>query len=203
MKTPIAFILALLAAALVSASDLTLKDGRVWTGATIIKQDPTTVTVRHSGGFTQVEKTKLPDELAAQYPIDTTAAEAQRAAELARVEQLKRDQTHRAASLKDAAEHRMVATQKTPEFRRVQAIRSAVGQYLQKHFGRAKRTTAKSWSFGIPYYKLDDPVPVAGAIDRWTVAGAVEPVAGQPAQSVEATVAQFGDTYKVIQVDIR
>lgn len=96
MKTPLALVFALALATLASAADLVLKDGRVLRGAVITKQDPTTVTVRHSAGFTQVEKAKLPDELAAQYPIDEAAAAAQHAAELARAEQINQDLARKA-----------------------------------------------------------------------------------------------------------
>lgn len=109
MKPLLVLFLALALAALASAADLALKDGRVLRSAVITKQDPTTVTVRHSGGFTQVEKTKLPDELAAQYPVDIASAEAQRAAEMARAEQVTKQQALRAAQIRAA-----VKTQPAP-----------------------------------------------------------------------------------------
>lgn len=102
MKTPIALVLALVLAALAGATDVTLKDGRVLRNAVITKQDPTTVTVRHAEGFSQVEKAKLPDELAAQYPVDQAAAETQRKAELARAEQIAREQASRATVIRRA-----------------------------------------------------------------------------------------------------
>lgn len=75
MKPPLALAFALLCAALAVADDLALKDGRVLKDAVVLKQDAATITVRHTGGFTQVEKQFLPDDLAAKYPIDYEAAE--------------------------------------------------------------------------------------------------------------------------------
>ncbi len=102
MKTLLALVLALAIAALASAADLALKDGRTLRNATITGQSPTTVTVRHAEGFTQVEKGKLPDELAAQYPIDEAAAAQQRTAELSRAAQITRQQAAVATQIRNA-----------------------------------------------------------------------------------------------------
>ena len=76
-----ALIVALLTAACVSsAADITLPDGRIFREAKIVSQSPTTVTIRHATGFDQVPKSKLPTDLAEQYPTDTAAAEQEAAA---------------------------------------------------------------------------------------------------------------------------
>jgi hypothetical protein len=53
---------------------LELTDGRVFENARITGESPLMVTVRHSGGFAQVEKLALPEELLAKYPVDREAA---------------------------------------------------------------------------------------------------------------------------------
>lgn len=116
MKTPLVLALALLCTVLASAADIALKDGRVLRNAVVTKQDPTTVTVRHAEGFSQVEKVKLPDELAAQYPVDQAAAEAQRKAELARAEQIAREQADTATRIRNTP----VRKKPQPDIRTVQ-----------------------------------------------------------------------------------
>ena len=66
--------LLLLAPSLASAADCVLKDGRVLRDARVIRHDAATVTFRHAHGFTQVEKSKLPEALAADYPLDEALA---------------------------------------------------------------------------------------------------------------------------------
>jgi hypothetical protein len=66
--------LALVAASFASAADITLKDGRVLRDAVVIRHDAATVTFRHTTGFTQIERSKLPEVLAAEYPLDPTQA---------------------------------------------------------------------------------------------------------------------------------
>lgn len=69
-----ALLLLLIAIPLHSADEVGLKDGRVLRDARVVRHDAATVTFRHSGGFTQVEKAKLPDSLLAQYPFDEAQA---------------------------------------------------------------------------------------------------------------------------------
>lgn len=89
MKTlVVALPFALVAASLAGAADLTLKDGRVLRDAVMVRHDAATVTFRHAAGFTQIEKTKLPEPLAAEYPLD--AAKAKLEAEQQRQEALAR-----------------------------------------------------------------------------------------------------------------
>ena len=73
LATPL--VLALLATAPLNASDLALKDGRVFRDAIVVREDAATVTLRHAGGFAQVEKSKLPEHLLAQHPFDATQAQ--------------------------------------------------------------------------------------------------------------------------------
>lgn len=82
------------------ADDITLTDGRVLRDAKVLGQSPTTITVRHSEGFSQVEKAKLPPGLAELYPIDQAAAEIQRRAEIARSERLAGEQAQKADAIR-------------------------------------------------------------------------------------------------------
>ena len=193
----------ILAANLATADNIALPDGRIFRDAQIVGQSPTTVTIRHSGGFDQVEKRKLPDDLAAQYPVDDTEAARQRAEQQARAAQLARKQAQRTIQLKEQAAQNRVRAQHSTEARQAQAIKGAVSEYLKRHFGRARRQSAKAWSFAIPYYQFEEPVPVPGTLDRWTVAGTVEPSAGQPKQSFDATVAALQSGYQVLQCELR
>jgi hypothetical protein len=84
----VALPFALIAISLASAADITLKDGRMLRDAVVVGDDAATVTFRHAAGFTQIEKTKLPEPLAAEYPLD--AAKAKLEAEQQRQEALAR-----------------------------------------------------------------------------------------------------------------
>ena len=101
-----------------SAADILLKDGRVLKNAVVIKQDHSSVTVRHTEGFSQVEKTKLPDELAAQYPVDAegeAAALAQQAADANRREaEASKARNERILAAKAAAAEEAGAVQSKP-----------------------------------------------------------------------------------------
>lgn len=74
-KLVVALSLALVATSFTSAADIALKDGRLLREAVVVKHDAATVTFRHVAGFTQIEKAKLPLELAVMYPLDTAKAE--------------------------------------------------------------------------------------------------------------------------------
>lgn len=80
MKKLVVASLALLAASLAGAADIALKDNRVLRDAVVVRHDAATVTFRHATGFSQIEKPKLPESLAAEYPFDPAQAklEAQR-----------------------------------------------------------------------------------------------------------------------------
>ena len=73
-KLAAALTLALLATSVAGAADITLNDGRMLREAVVIKQDAATVTFRHSAGFTQIEKSKLPESLATEFPLDADQA---------------------------------------------------------------------------------------------------------------------------------
>jgi hypothetical protein len=73
-KLVVTLSLALIAVSLANAADITLKDGRVLRDAVVVRHDAATVTFRHTAGFAQIEKTKLPEPLAAEYPLDTAQA---------------------------------------------------------------------------------------------------------------------------------
>lgn len=71
MKTLVsALSTALLVTSSALATDFTLKDGRILRDAVVINADATTVTFRHAEGFTQIAKTKLPETLLTEYPLD-------------------------------------------------------------------------------------------------------------------------------------
>lgn len=69
-----ALLLAFAAALPASAADLTLTDGRTFRDASIVSQSPRKVVIKHADGLSGVEKTLLPAELSARYPIDEAAA---------------------------------------------------------------------------------------------------------------------------------
>lgn len=69
-----ALSIALLVTSSALATDFTLKDGRILRDAVVINADATTVTFRHAEGFTQIAKTKLPETLLAEYPLDAAQA---------------------------------------------------------------------------------------------------------------------------------
>ena len=66
------------------AETITLTDGRSFAEAKIVSETPMRVTLRHSGGLTQVDKAALPEALRVKYPADPVAAERDRAREEAR-----------------------------------------------------------------------------------------------------------------------
>lgn len=85
-KRSLAVAWTLVCTALAVAADIALKDGRVLRQAVILRQDPTTVTVRHAEGIAQVAKVQLPEAMAADYPVDDAAATTAAAEQAARVE---------------------------------------------------------------------------------------------------------------------
>lgn len=100
LKTAVVVTGALASAALAVAADFALKDGRVLRQATILKQDPTTVTVRHAEGITQVAKAQLPDAMAADYPVDAEAATTAAAEQAARAAAIAAAQAGKAAAIR-------------------------------------------------------------------------------------------------------
>lgn len=102
MRPQLALALALLASALASAADIALPDGRIFREASIVGQSPTAVTIRHAEGFAQVEKAKLPPELAAQYPVDAAAAAATEAESQRRAAALSAAQAAKAQQIRSS-----------------------------------------------------------------------------------------------------
>lgn len=201
MKTPLAFVLALALATLAAAADLALKDGRVLRNAVVTKQDPTTITVRHSEGFSQVEKSKLPDELAAQYPVDEAAAARQRTIEgNERVEAVAELNRKRARKANEAAA-RVMALQASPEYKRNQSIKNAVGSYIHNHFAKWYPKGSKRWGYQIPEYTLEDPVALPTSGSSWTVDGVVKSKDGSEDQRITATVIFAHGSYSVMEFE--
>ncbi len=89
MNTLAAITFALFAASSICAADIALLDGRILRDAAVINEDATTVTIRHASGLVQIEKTKLPESLAAEHPSDP--AQAKLEAERLRSEAAARD----------------------------------------------------------------------------------------------------------------
>ncbi len=86
MKTPprlliasVLFIAALLPRALAGDqfATLTLKDGRVLHDVVVLNVHALTLNVRAAEGLIQINKTSLPPEIAARYPVDHSAAAAE------------------------------------------------------------------------------------------------------------------------------
>ena len=76
MKTTLLLAGCLLLGGSTFAADLTLTDGRVLKGASIMSQTPLNVTIRHAAGLSSVSKNLLPPELRAQYAVDEAGAKA-------------------------------------------------------------------------------------------------------------------------------
>lgn len=126
------FLAASLFSAVAAAADLTLTDGRTFAEYRVVSQTAARVTIRHQGGMSVVEKSLLPPELLAAYPIDKEAAvaeaakidegkrlyEEQRAAVAAEraASSAARDERVAEKAARQAAESRATArTPKTPE----------------------------------------------------------------------------------------
>ena len=60
---------------------LTLKNGRIFHHARVVKVHPLTLNIVADEGLAQINKSALPPELAAQYPADAAAAAAEQKAE--------------------------------------------------------------------------------------------------------------------------
>jgi hypothetical protein len=89
------------------AANVTLTDGRTFHDATIVSQTPRKVVIKHTDGLSGVEKTLLPAELSARYPIDEAAArkaEHQAAEARLRAEQFHKAEAERAAAIRLARE---------------------------------------------------------------------------------------------------
>ncbi len=69
------FAVGCLLVAALQAEDITLKDGRVLNDASIHSQSALSVMIKHRDGVSSIAKNLLPDNLAAQYPVDQKALE--------------------------------------------------------------------------------------------------------------------------------
>jgi hypothetical protein len=90
-------------AATLPAAELTLTDGRTFHDATIVSQTPRKVVIKHIDGLSGIEKTLLPAELSARYPLDEAAAleaERQSAAARARADAYHKAEAERAALIR-------------------------------------------------------------------------------------------------------
>ena len=205
MKTPIALVFALAIAALASAADITLTDGRTLRDAVVVSASAGRVCIRHPGGFVQVEKRLLTGELAERYPADAggtaredarLSADAQAQAERdARVaEQIRTARRSAPASSYDEP----AADQST------ERIKEAAREYAQTYFERAQPGSTNSWSF-TANCDVSEPEPMAGWVDQWRVSGSVgtrdltaQGGISSPTHRFEAIVAKRGSQYSVI-----
>ena len=205
MKTPIALVLALAMATLVSAADITLTDGRVFREAVVVSASAGRVCLRHPGGFVQVDKALLTGELAERYPADASAtaredsrlaadaqAKAERDSRAAEQIRTARQSTHSSASDEPAAD--LAA----------ETIKEVAREYAQSYFERNQPGSTNSWSFSMGC-SVSEPEPMAGWIDQWRVSGEVgtRDIAAQGGISsvshrFEAIVAKRGTRYSVI-----
>lgn len=80
----LALILALAGNLNAQIDTVTLTNGRSYKDVQIVSQTALYVTVRHSGGVSQIEKSFLPEPLRTQYPANASAAKAEAERERAR-----------------------------------------------------------------------------------------------------------------------
>lgn len=94
------------------ADTITLNDGRVFASAVVSSQTPTHVTIKHAGGFSQVNKAALPRELLAKYPIDEAAAAAKVKREAEQLEERRKAAEAKALEARQLRESRYAEQQK-------------------------------------------------------------------------------------------
>jgi len=160
------------------AADITLKDGRVLKGATVVSQTPRKVTIKHDAGLGSVAKELLPPELRAQYPLDEAAArradekaivarEAALVARKAETERLARLRTEREAAAdayaaKQAAE---TAKKRAQNAASRSDARALAERYFEKDYGwsgTGSRTASVT---------IDEIRPADGIDGCWFVTG--------------------------------
>ena len=163
MKTK--FLALLFAITLVAAgADLQIADGRIFKDYRIISQTATTVTVRYADGIAKVEKTKLPPDLLAQYPVDEKAAAAE-AAETAKGKALYKAQAN---ALVQKQEHVLQARASAALPGKIMAaVRARADSYFKSEYG------SRSPLIFELEIELNPPRP----IDGWTITYEVTGVA--------------------------
>jgi hypothetical protein len=169
MKTKIALLVVLLSAVPVSAGDIALTDGRVLKNATVVSQSPGRVCIRHAAGITQVEKSKLPAELAEQYPAtpEAVAAEDAHREELARAAQEKEER--RSENWQQQARFSRQAPE--PVATSADSIKNAAESYAYRYFRDVERRGTNSsvtWRVSVV---TEEPEPISGWANQWRVSG--------------------------------
>jgi hypothetical protein len=142
MRIPLLLVSALMLAAVASAADITLVDGRVLHQASIVSQTPRTVFVRHAGGLSSVAKEQLPAELLARYPVDEVAARAadERAREAAdALRASEQAAAERRAQLQSAAAAEAAQQEKTAKAAALRKEQAAESRALAAHRQTAER----------------------------------------------------------------
>ena len=159
-------LLAFAAALPASAADLTLTDGRTFHDATIVSQTPRKVVIKHTDGLSGVEKTLLPADLSARYPIDEAAAlEAERQAAEARAYA---DAFHKAEAER-AALIRLEREQTARHNAQVAALEAAERRAESAEAELSRRPTVvvyRDTGYFSPFYR-HTPTPVCDDQPRW------------------------------------
>lgn len=160
---------------------IVLRDGRELERARANAQDAATVTFLHAGGISKVDKRLLPEELAAVFPFDASAAaeeatEKRRAAQVAAAtNRIRMEEAARSEALREekraTAGKVAAARAETQAASTDAAVRLATTRRARTYFENEKRTgSGATLVFGVEC-DLDDPVELTGWTDRWEIAG--------------------------------
>ncbi|HET7536478.1 MAG TPA: hypothetical protein VFJ90_08495 [Candidatus Didemnitutus sp.] len=162
------------------ADTLVLTNGRTYNDARIVSASPLTVTVRHAGGFIQVDKVLLPEALRAQYPIDSAAAAAiaqQEKERHDRVEAIALQKREAAAALAarlEAEKKTGVAPAETDEVIAARTRRAAHDRALSaagSHFRTQWTPNYGAVAISSLQLKIDNLDQAAGSDGQWRFTG--------------------------------
>lgn len=169
MRTTLVLFVALLAVSFVSGADIALTDGRVLKDAVVVSQSIGRVCIRHSGGLTQVDKTKLPEALAAQYAAspEAVATEDARREELARAALVKEEK--RSERWQQQARVSRPAPQ--PLEASTSAIKDVAEAYARRHFRDIDQRGSNASITVRVSVTTEEPEPISGWFNQWRVRG--------------------------------
>lgn len=172
MKTKLTLLVALLAAVLAPASDIALTDGRVLKDAAIVSQSAGRVCIRHEGGLTQVEKNKLPADLAQQYPAasEAVAAEDARREELAK-EALAKEEKRSERWQQEARVSRPSRSAETPAAASPSMIKNVAEAYARRYFRDVDQRGSNASMTVRLSVVTEEPEPISGWFNQWRVTG--------------------------------
>jgi hypothetical protein len=141
------------------ATDIILKDGRIFKEATITSQASQTVTIKYVDGLCSVSKELLPPELQAQYPMRGDATRESPKADTKVREQNKAViPANRAAARKEAAREYAVVEN--------DVFRHAKDYFLHDYYRGSNSTMKFDCSISLIAVR-----PVEGQTGRWSVEG--------------------------------